>query len=270
MGAAAGAFMMIAGTQIWYQAAGTGPAVVLLHAGIADSRMWDAEFASLRAGHRVVRLDLRGFGRSKHAAGSFSYHGDVRSVLDCLRIDRASVVGCSFGSNVALDLALAHPERVERLVLVSPSVGDGESSEAIRAFGEREEAALERGDLDAAVEENLRMWVDGPHRSAQGVDPELRRFVGTMQRAAFEVPTPEGVVLDRLDPPARDRLREVHAPTLVVAGSLDVEHVLSVARRLASDIRDSRLELIEGAAHLPTLERPREWGRLLEGFLREP
>lgn len=269
MTAAVGAFLVIAGTPIWYQAEGTGPAVVFLHAGIADSRMWDAEFASLRASRCVVRVDLRGFGRSRHAPGTFSYHEDVVRLLDSLKIGRATVVGCSFGSNVALDLALAHPERVERLVLVSPSVGDGDSSEVIRAFGEREEAALERGDLDAAVEENLRMWVDGPHRSPGEVDPALRRFVGAMQRAALEIPTPDGVVLARLVPPARDRLPEVGARTLVVAGSLDVEHVLSVARRLAAEVPGARLEIIEGAAHLPTLEKPREWGRLLEGFLRE-
>ncbi len=269
MTAAVGAFLMIAGTPIWYQVEGTGPALVFLHAGIADSRMWDAEFASLPAGHRFVRVDLRGFGRSKHAPGTFSYHQDVLRVLDSLEIARATVVGCSFGSSVALDLALAHPERVERLVLVSPSVGDGDSSEAIRASGEREEAALERGDLDAAVEENLRMWVDGPHRSPGEVDPGLRRFVGTMLRASFDIPTPDGVALARLDPPARDRLREVRARTLVVAGSLDVEHVLSVARRLTAEIPGARLEIIEGAAHLPTLEKPREWGRLLGAFLRE-
>jgi pimeloyl-ACP methyl ester carboxylesterase len=259
---------MIAGAALWFQAAGEGPAVVLLHAGVADARMWDAEFASLQRHHRVVRLDLRGFGRTPHTPGAFSYRGDVVALLDSLKIERATLIGCSFGSLVALEVAIAHPERVEGLVLVSPSIGDGDTSAEIRAFGEREEAALDRGDLDAAVEENLRMWVDGPHRGPDEVPDALRRFVGEMQRAAFEIPTPEGVSLDRLDPPARERLADVGARTLVVAGSLDVDHVLSVSRRLAKEIPGARLETIEGAAHLPTLERPKEWGQILSAFLK--
>jgi pimeloyl-ACP methyl ester carboxylesterase len=257
----------ISGATVWAESAGSGPAIVFLHAGVADSRMWDAEFAELQVKYRVVRLDLRGFGRSHLVPGSFSFHGDVAAVMESLRVDRATLVGCSFGSNVALDVALAFPERVERLVLISPSVGDGGDSPDIRAFADREEAALGRGDLDGATEENLRMWVDGPHRGPGEVDPEVRRFVGVMQRLAFENPTPDGVKLDRVIPPARARLGEIQVPTLIVAGSLDVDHVLGVARRLKKEIPGARLEMIEGTAHLPTLEKPAEWRKLLLEFL---
>jgi 3-oxoadipate enol-lactonase len=260
-------FITVSGASIWAEAAGTGPAVVFLHAGVADSRMWEAEFNTLQATHRVVRLDLRGFGRSQLVPERFSFHGDVAAVMESLHVDRATLVGCSFGSNVALDVALAYPERVEALVLVSPSLGDGNDSPEIRAFGEREEAALGRGDLDGATEENLRMWVDGPHRAPGEVDPDVRRLVGMMQRQAFENPTPDGVRLDRVIPPARVRLAEIKVPTLIVAGSLDLDHVLGVARRLKEGIRGSRLEVIEGTAHLPTLEEPRRWQALLVEFL---
>jgi pimeloyl-ACP methyl ester carboxylesterase len=261
--------MMIAvsGASVWVEAAGSGPAIVFLHAGVADSRMWDAEFKIFQATNRVVRLDLRGFGRTQLVAEKFSYHGDVLAVMDSLGIERATLVGCSFGSNVALDVALARPERVERLVLISPSIGDGGDSPEIRAFGEREEAALGRGDLDGATEENLRMWVDGPHRAPDAVNPEVRRLVGVMQRLAFENPTPDGVKLDRLVPPTRARLGEIKVPTLVIAGSIDVDHVLGVARRVHAAIPGSRLEIIEGTAHLPTLEEPARWQKLLQEFL---
>ena len=260
-------FITVSGASIWAEAAGTGPAVVFLHAGVADSRMWDAEFNALQATHRVVRLDLRGFGRSQLVAEKFSFHGDVAAVMESLHVDRATLVGCSFGSNVALDVALAHPERVERLVLVSPSVGDGNDSPGIRAFAEREEEALGRGDLDGATEENLRTWVDGPHRAPGEVDADVRRLVGTMQHQAFENPTPDGVKLDRVIPPARVRLGEIKVPTLIVAGSLDLDHVLGVARRLKAGIPGARLEMIEGTAHMPTLEEPRRWQSLLVDFL---
>jgi pimeloyl-ACP methyl ester carboxylesterase len=260
-------FIAIAGASVWAESAGTGPAVVFLHAGVADSRMWDAEVAALQANHRVVRLDLRGFGRSQLVPGPFSYHGDVAAVMESLHVDRATLVGCSFGSNVALDVALAYPERVERLILISPSIGDGGDSPEIRAFADREEAALGRGDIDGATEENLRMWLDGPHRGPGEVDPEVRRFVGVMQRQALENPTPDGVKLDRVIPPARVRLGEIRVPTLIVAGSIDVDHVLGVAKRLQEGIPGARLVMIEGTAHLPTLEKPAEWRKLLLEFL---
>ena len=267
MDSALAMLIAVSGASLWAESAGTGPAIVFLHAGVADSRMWDAEFKAFQKTNRVVRLDLRGFGRSQLVAEKFSYHGDVLAVMDSLHVERATLVGCSFGSNVALDVALAHPERVECLVLISPSIGDGGESPDIRAFGEREEAALGRGDLDGATEENLRMWVDGPHRTPDQVNPEVRRLVGVMQHLAFENPTPDGVKLDRLVPPTRARLGEIKVPTLIVAGSIDVDHVLSVARRVHAEIPGSRLEIIEGTAHLPTLEQPARWQVLLREYL---
>jgi len=270
MTTAVATFLAVAGASLWVEAAGEGPAVVFLHAGIADSRMWDAEFDSLRDTHRVVRLDLRGWGRSEHVPGTFSYYGDVIAILDSLKIERTALVGCSFGSNVALDVALANPERVSRLVLVSPSIGDGGDSPDIRAFGEREEAALERGDLDGATEENLRFWVDGPKRAPDAVNPEVRRLVAVMQRRAFEIPIPDGLTLHRLEPPARSRLGEIRVPTLIVAGSLDVDHVLGVADRMKVQIPQARLEIMDGTAHMPSLEKPAAWLRLLRDVLDEP
>jgi pimeloyl-ACP methyl ester carboxylesterase len=111
------------------------------------------------------------------------------------------------------------------------------------------------------------MWLDGPHRGPAEVDPEVRRFVGVMQRQALENPTPDGVKLDRVIPPARVRLGEIRVPTLIVAGSIDVDHVLGVAKRLEKGIPGARLVMIEGTAHLPTLEKPDEWRKLLLEFL---
>ena len=106
----------------WYEVSGSGPAVVLLHEGIADSRMWVHQLPVLEPELTVVRIDQRGFGRSPLPSGRFSHVDDVVSVLDELGLERASVVGASFGGRVALELAGAHPERVERLVAVAPEV----------------------------------------------------------------------------------------------------------------------------------------------------
>jgi pimeloyl-ACP methyl ester carboxylesterase len=256
------------GAELFAEWAGRGSGLLFLHAGVADSRMWDAEFAAFQESHRVVRFDIRGFGRSPMPPGRFAYHDDVLAVARETGLARTTLVGCSFGAAIALDTALAHPALVERLVLVSPSLGGGGDSEEMRRFDAEEEAALERGDLDGATELNLRMWVDGPHRAPTGVDPEVRERVRVMQLDAFRVEMPAGVERDRLEPPGAARLGELRAPTLAVAGALDVPFVLAAAERVEREVKGGRRAVIHGAAHMVNLERPTEFRLTLEDFLR--
>src|ERR671936_3184279 len=109
--------------QLHYEVAGAGPPVVFVHAGIADSRMWDAQFASFADDFRVVRYDIAGFGRSPLRGGPFCHWRDLVALLDELRIEQAALVGNSFGGRIALDVAIAAPERVSALVLVAPGLG---------------------------------------------------------------------------------------------------------------------------------------------------
>jgi pimeloyl-ACP methyl ester carboxylesterase len=245
---------------------GDGPAVLLVHAGIADSRMWTPVAEQLvAAGYRVVTCDLRGFGRTPLEPGIVSNAGDLAALLDALGIERAAVVGASFGGRVALELALRAPERVEALALLDAGPGDFEPSEELRAFGDTEEAALEREDLDAAVAENVRMWVT---RGDRAVDPAVTDLVATMQRDAFEAQMGVDAELEELDPPLARRLGEIAVPALVVVGADDVEDFHRLARRLAADLPGAgQVVTILGAAHLPALERPDETARLLIDFL---
>jgi 3-oxoadipate enol-lactonase len=254
------------GGMLYFEAAGTGPGLAFIHAGVADSRMWDAEYADFAPRYRVVRMDLRGCGCSPLTPGRFSYHDDVAEVLRAAGVDHAALVGCSFGASVAVETALAYPELVDYLVLVSPSLGGGASEEMDR-FGEEEEALLERGDLDGATELNLRMWVDGPHRRPDQVTPGVRERVRVMQRDAFAMETPEGVERVRLDPPAERRLKEIRVPTLILVGALDVPYILRASERLAREIPGARRIVIPGTAHLPSLERPEAFRGALEEFL---
>ena len=245
---------------------GDGPAVLLVHAGIADSRMWAPVAEQLvAAGYRVVTCDLRGFGRTPLEPGIVSNAGDLAALLDALGIERAAVVGASFGGRVALELALRAPERVEALALLDAGPGDFEPSEELRAFGDTEEAALEREDLDAAVAENVRMWVT---RGDRAVDPAVTDLVATMQRDAFEAQMGVDAELEELDPPLARRLGEIAVPALVVVGADDVEDFHRIARRLAADLPGAGpVVTILGAAHLPALERADETARLLIDFL---
>lgn len=233
--------------------------------------MWEPQWEALAAAHRVLRLDLRGFGRSPLAAGSFSNARDLIAVLDEHGIERTALVGNSLGGRVVLEVAVARPELVSALVLVAPGLPGHDWSPEVRTAWEEEEAAFEAGDLDAAVEVNLRTWVDGPRRRPEEVDPAVRERVGEMQRRAFEVQLPVGDDADEepLVPDLADRVGEIRAPTLVVVGDEDVPDMQAIAERLASAIPGARLAAVAGAGHVPSLERPREFDALVLPFLEE-
>jgi pimeloyl-ACP methyl ester carboxylesterase len=164
------------GAPLYYEVAGTGQPLLLIHAGVADSRMWDDQFQTFAQQYRVVRYDLRGFGKSTVPSGKFANHEDVTALFEYLGIKQAHLIGISFGGLIALDFTLAHPEKVTSLVLGAPDVSGRESSSAdVSRFAVEEEALLERGDLAGATELNLRMWLDVPRRTLDQVDHFVRR-----------------------------------------------------------------------------------------------
>jgi len=235
--------------------------VLLLHAGIADRRMWAPQVAALEAaGHDVIAPDLPGFGDAALEPGTIDYVGFAASHLD----RPSTIVGCSFGGRIALELALARPELVERLVLIGPGIGSWDWSESAQAGFAEEEEAIERGDLAAAAAQQARMWL------AEDAAAEARELTEAMTLRSYEQQLPvEGKVKTIWpDVSAETRLTEIGVPALVVVGSEDVSDIGVMAERLATEIPGARLETIEGAGHLPSLERPDELNRLLLDFLR--
>jgi pimeloyl-ACP methyl ester carboxylesterase len=256
-------------TELHREAAGEGPPVVLVHAGICDSRMWDPQWETFARAHRVIRYDMRGFGRSPLSTKLYSPSADLIALLDELALGPGTLVGASMGGGISLQVAVARPDLVSALVLVGSGIRGHEWSDYVTGSWAEEEAAFERGDLDAAVEVNLRTWVDGPHRSPDQVDPEVRARVAEMQRRMFELAleVPDAQE-EALVPNIADRLGEISVPTLVVVGEHDVEDVHIVAERLEREAGATRVT-IGGAAHLPNLERPREFDETVLGFLAE-
>jgi 3-oxoadipate enol-lactonase len=246
---------------------GDGPPVLLVHAGIADSRMWEPLAERLvGAGHRVVTCDLRGFGRTPLPERRVSNAADLVYLLDELGIARTAVVGASFGGRVALELALRVPERVTALALLGSSLDEFDASDELDAFDADETAAVEAGDADAATELNVRMWLDRPGRA--GVDPAVRDLVRAMLRRAIELQDGVEAEMEELDPPAARRLAEIRAPALVVVGEDDVEDFHRLAELLARELPGADgVVRIAGAAHLPALERPAEVADVLVPFL---
>lgn len=254
------------GARLYYEMQGAGPVVVLVHAGIADRRMWDAQVEALAPRYRVIRYDARGFGNSVQPPDSFSRAGDLAGLLDQLGVERAALVAASMGGATALDFALEHPAMVEGLVLAAPSIGGRTPPAFLQAYWDEEDAAIARGDLDVAAEVNLRLWVDGPRRAPEQVDPAVRALVGAMQRRAFEVAR-EDAGETRLEPPAFTRLSAIRAPLLVLVGDLDLPDKLAVADELEAAIPGARQQIIPGGAHMVNMEQPEAFNAVLLAFL---
>jgi 3-oxoadipate enol-lactonase len=230
---------------------------VLVHAGIADSRMYRQQLETLAPARA---FDLPGFGQGPPEADVIDYRAFVR---DQLPDEPVALVGTSLGGRIALELTLESPERVAALVLVGPGLDGHEWSEEVSAFGEEEDAAIERGDLDAAVEANLKLWL------ADDVDPDVRALVAEMQRTAFEQQIGHEVRSVALDPPASTRLAEIRVPTLVVTGDEDVRDMHQIADKLAAEIPGAERAHIPESGHLPSLERPDEFDRVVLAVLRK-
>jgi pimeloyl-ACP methyl ester carboxylesterase len=249
------------------------PPVVLVHAGVADRRMWQPLWPGLTRERDVIRLDQRGFGESvTRPAGALSPAGDVLEVLAEAGAGRGHLVGASFGAGVAVETALTRPAAVASLLLAAPAGSLlAELTPSLRAFFDAERGALARGDLDAAVEANLSCWAEGPHRSAGEVEPGVRELVGVMQRQAFEVTADWGDVEEQeLEPPALDRLGELAVPVLVLAGGLDLDTVLDAAGRVTDGVPGARRVDWPRAGHLPSLEDPAGFLALLREWLAGP
>jgi pimeloyl-ACP methyl ester carboxylesterase len=244
--------------------AGAGRALVLLHAGIADRRMWREQLGPLsEEGFRVVAPDLPGFGDAPVAELEDAPWQDVLETLAALGTERATLVGNSFGGLVALAAAVVAPAVVEALVLVSSPAPGVEPTAELEAAWAAEETALERGDLDAAVEAVLDAWL--PERAPA----EMRRQIGAMQRRAFELQGGDREA-EEAEFPLDDELAALAgltAPALVAVGEHDMRDFHLAADALCAALPHARRVTIAGARHLAPLEAPQAFRAELLSFL---
>ena len=252
-----------------HEVAGEGPAVVFVHAGICDSGMWDHQWQSLASGRRLLRYDMRGYGRSPLPPEPYSSARDLLDVMDAAGIERAALVAVSLGGRVALEVALVEPTRVSGLVVVGSGLPGHDWSPEAREFFTAEDLALERGDLDAAAELNVCFWVVGPHRSPEQVDASVRDRVHEMQKHAFELqlPTWEQAEERPVAPDLADRLAEIEQPTLVLVGADDQPDIHAIADQLVRTLPNVGFESIPDAGHVPNMEQPAQFDRLVGAFL---
>jgi 3-oxoadipate enol-lactonase len=242
-----------------YDEAGSGPAVLLLHSGLTDRRMWQPQIEPLADAHRVLWYDARGFGESAAVTEPFRPYDDAVAVLDAAGVDRATVVGSSMGGATAIDMAIARPDRVAALVVVGMGPGGRTPDAGLRAGWDAVNAAFEAGDIERAIDLDVEMWLDrGP------VFDQVRPWNAAIFARDDENDDDQEL---ELDPPAVGRLDEIRCPVLAVVGDGDQPFMVEGARLLAEGVPDGRLAMLHGVRHLPSLERPGEFNDLLLDFL---
>ena len=257
------------GAKIYYELAGQGQPFVMLHAGVADSRQWNNEFDYFANRYRVLRYDLRGYGKSEPVDGDYSNLADLTALLDHLHIGQDLILmGCSMGGGLAMDFALEHPGRVKAIIMV----GSGPSGLELdvpdpEKFKEAEQA-YKLGNLDRVAELETQIWFDGTGRTSEQVDPAMRQIILDMNRIALLHDAKKlGKRLPDTGVPAVQRLEGLRTPVLVIVGEYDVRYILAAADYMVEKIPSALKVIIADAAHLPNMDHPEQFRRIVDEFL---
>jgi 3-oxoadipate enol-lactonase len=246
---------------IFYEVSGKGEPVVLIHGFSLDRRVWQPQMTVLETRFRVIRYDLRGHGKSAAPSEPYAPYEDLRSVLDALGIARATLIGHSAGGELAIDFALAYPDRVSRLVLAAPGLSGYTPKEPLAWVLPVFQAAA-AGDLERATT----LWIDTP--------------IMRLTRDVMNAPTVAGIVRDNsriwsvrtnparpLAPPAIQRLAQIARPTLILVGERDLPHIHDIVKRLSAGIAGSRVVVLPGAGHLLTIDAAAAFNEAIAAFL---
>jgi pimeloyl-ACP methyl ester carboxylesterase len=255
----------VAEPVLYYEACGEGEAVVLIHGGNLDRRMWDGQFQLFARDFRVIRYDVRGFGKTEAPTRPFSCVKDLRSLLEGLKVSRAHLVGLSLGGRIAIDFAVAHPEKVKSVVAVGPGLSGFEwPPESEKRFWE-----LARLARDEGPEKAVEGWLKDPYMVPAMENPALAKRIRrlALDNTASWLANP---MLERpLNPPAIKRLGEIRAPTLLVVGDRDVPEIQAIVKILEKGVPHAKKVVIAGAGHMVNMEKPDEFNRAVLGFLKE-
>jgi 3-oxoadipate enol-lactonase len=261
--------LAVEGGKIYYEVAGTGHPLVLVHAGVADHRMWDDQFAAFAERFRVVRYDARGFGKTEAEHVTFSDRQDIADLLRHLGIEKTYMLGLSRGGMLALDFTLEHPELVDALIVAAGGVGGYETPlTEIEQQGIAEWIGLEQaGDYAGLTDLAVRVWADGlgqpEGRAPASVRERLHEMVANNYRLH-----PDEMISRPLDPPAFGRLAEIRVPTLAIVGDIDTSSTIAAMNLLADQVAGARLVVFPGVAHMVNMEQPERFNAVVLEFLQ--
>lgn len=249
------------GGRLYYEVAGTGHPLVLIHGGQMDSRMWDDQFAKWASAYKVIRYDVRGYGKSPAATGVYADEEDLASLLHTLNVPKAYVVGLSLGGRIAIDLMLSHPELVDAAVLVAPGLSGFPFSPNPNDLASWH--AAQAADWETVTRYWLTSGYMAPAMENPRIAPRLHQLA--LENAHENL---DNAALERqLSPPAIDRLASIHVPTLIVVGNRDVTDIHEICGLLYARIPGAKEVVIDGSGHIVNMERPEAFERTVLDFL---
>lgn len=257
-------FAEVNGTRLYYEVLGRGHPLVLVHGFTANTRMWDDQFEVFAKRFKVVRYDMRGFGKSALpiVGKEYSYAEDLKALLNQLGIDYAYVIGSSMGGRIALDFTLEYPEVTKALILVDSSLG-GFQDWSKTGFDPDKEAK-EKG-VEAA--KDLLIKTDPIILRLAREKPDVAVRTGQMLSDYSGWHFVNTDPCRSLDPPAIERLQEIRVPTLIIVGEHDSSDFRRIADILNRKIQGSKRMTLAGVGHVPNMEAPREFNEAILSFL---
>ena len=265
-------YIPVEDTRVFYKTVGSGKPLVLVHAGFQDHQMWAQQVKEFTKDYKVILLDMPGHGLTKDGDSAVQASHLFRVLLDSLGIDKASLVGLSLGSAAVMDFALAHPQRVDKVVLTSSAiVGFYEKypvDSITLTYFPQLKAALDSNNLKRGAEIFTYYWGDSPHRNAQEVNPDMHRYVyettyKNLQEHTFKQ-WPQFA-----QPAAVYRLGELKAPLLILRGDKDLQMIADAGKVLDEQVANSTQIVLKGGGHMLNMEYPKAFNEAVLRFLRQ-
>jgi pimeloyl-ACP methyl ester carboxylesterase len=257
-------FAEVNGVKLYYEVEGEGKAVVLIHAGKLDRRMWDDQFDLYAKHYKVIRYDVRGYGKSEIPQKPYSDSEDLHGLMKFLNVSKASLIGLSMGGKIAIDFALEHPEMVKALIPVASDLsGFAWSSENIMQGYQKIIMTARDESESQAVELWLKFPLFAPAMENPTVGDKVRKIVEENSHVFLLNP----LIRRQIKPPAVERLSEIAVPTLIIVGDRDVPDIMAIADTLEKNIAGAKKVVIPGSGHLVNLEKSEEFNRIVLDFL---
>ncbi len=257
--------LSLPGARIHYETAGRGDPVVFIHGGQMDSRLWDDQFARYAREFRVIRYDVRGFGRTGRSTERFASEEDLYELLRALGVERTHIVGLSLGGRIGVDFALTHPRMVRSLVLAGPGLSGFPWTPNEGPWLDSIVAAYEGRDSVRMTE----LWLEHEYMIPVMERPELAPRVRRLARENASAWMQPDSLERPLSPPAFGRLREIRAPVLALVGSRDVADIRRIVDTIAAAVPRARKVVMQSAGHILNLEGRKDFDRVVLEFLRE-
>lgn len=260
-------FIPVADSKVYVEETGIGPAVILLHAGNMDHRMWDGQVTVLSKQYRVINCDLRGCGLTQDGDSTYLQSDAILAIMDSLNIKKASFVGSSLGAVAATDFALTHPGRVNKMVLASPGlIGINLEHDSTLVNYQRQMAtAFEKHDTIAYTELFIRSWFDGPYRKPSAVNKAVRKKAFTIAYETIRKRKAGVHLAFNYEPTQLERLQELHMPVMVIAGAKDMNDILMITD--AWKKAGATTIVLPNVGHLLNMEQPILFSRYIFSFL---